>query len=393
MLSREGNTTRRLAALLLMLVLVATTAGTAMATGVVSRLIGDDQQIHGCVHIGGGEGDARGGNGQLRVVAAGEPCRRNELAISWNVEGPQGEPGPQGERGAPGPQGDKGASGADGPAGPQGETGPQGDKGETGAIGPRGPQGQQGPEGQRGPEGPQGEPGLQGLVGADGAPGMTGPAGPQGPTGPQGAQGPAGPKGDTGAGVVWRGDFQRGPGVSGYAVGSLVRYAGAIWIAPVPIDGGCRFLGGGTVTCPSRPGEEGSAWQLFAEDGTEGATGATGPTGATGAAGPQGPVGATGPQGAIGPQGPAGPPGGISGYEVVRAAIDSDEGDKVRVMCPPGKRVLGGGGDVYGGTMWVNRPVYGPGGLSEPGLGWEVVVTWHVGALGAWAYAICAHVP
>ena len=52
------------------------------------------------------------------------------------LEGPQGEVGPQG------PQGEKGEVG---PQGPQGETGPQGIQGEVGPQGPQGPQGDQPP--------------------------------------------------------------------------------------------------------------------------------------------------------------------------------------------------------------------------------------------------------
>ena len=82
-------------------------------------------------------------DGRLRLVAANAACRRNEHPISWNVRGPQGEPGPQGPpgpagaNGAPGldgAQGPPGADGAQGPPGPQGERGPQGPKGDTGTI-------------------------------------------------------------------------------------------------------------------------------------------------------------------------------------------------------------------------------------------------------------------
>ena len=64
------------------------------------------------------------------------------------LEGPQGETGPQGPQGIQGPQGEKGEVG---PQGPQGETGPQGIQGE---VGPQGPQGIQG---ETGPQGPQGD--------------------------------------------------------------------------------------------------------------------------------------------------------------------------------------------------------------------------------------------
>jgi hypothetical protein len=42
-------------------------------------------------------------NGQLRIVSEGSDCRPSETAISWNADGPQGQPGPQGAEGPPGP--------------------------------------------------------------------------------------------------------------------------------------------------------------------------------------------------------------------------------------------------------------------------------------------------
>lgn len=81
------------------------------------------------------------GNGQLRVVSSARDCRRNEQAISWNAQGPQGPAGPQGAQGLPGPQGATGPAGAPGTAGPQGEAGPQGLTGPQGPAGPPGPAG------------------------------------------------------------------------------------------------------------------------------------------------------------------------------------------------------------------------------------------------------------
>lgn len=80
-------------------------------------------------------------NGQLRIA---ESCKNNELFISWNASGPQGD------------QGEPGSQGAPGLAGPQGEPGPIG------------------PQGEPGPVGPQGEPGVQGEPGPAGAPGVSG---------------------------------------------------------------------------------------------------------------------------------------------------------------------------------------------------------------------------
>ncbi len=274
--------------------------------------------------------------GQLRVIdaGAGEACRDNEAAISWNEQGPQGEAGPQGG------------------IGPQGEIGPRGPQGERGADGA------QGPGGPAGPEGPQGGQGLQGQQGATGA------------------TGPVGPAGATGAGVVWRGDFETGPGVPRYQIGSLVRHGGSIWIATAEIGTGCIVLGG-VGTCPPVPGAEGSAWQLFAQDGSEG------PQGDQGVAGPQGPQGAQGIQGvtgATGPQGPQGLAGALSGYEIVWTIVYKDDYvDQAIASCPAGKRVVGGGETTTGATVRQSGPVW-HGDISgrTDGDGWLVRVDWHL---------------
>ncbi len=59
----------------------------------------------------------------LRVADSPSDCKANEVAISWNQQGPKGDPG------------------LIGPAGPKGDTGDKGDKGDTGDQGPQGPQG------------------------------------------------------------------------------------------------------------------------------------------------------------------------------------------------------------------------------------------------------------
>src|SRR5262249_26453361 len=73
-----------------------------------------DQVIHACYHST---------NGNLRIVGATEACKNNELAISWNQVGPQGEKGDKGDKGD---QGLTGATGEQGPMGLQGPPGPQG---------------------------------------------------------------------------------------------------------------------------------------------------------------------------------------------------------------------------------------------------------------------------
>lgn len=67
--------------------------------------------------------------GDLRVVDDGVACTSYELAMTWNQQGPQGDPGPEGPQGVPGPQG------LPGPQGPQGDQGPQGPQGPVGAPG------------------------------------------------------------------------------------------------------------------------------------------------------------------------------------------------------------------------------------------------------------------
>ncbi|MDX1745721.1 MAG: hypothetical protein R3324_07275, partial [Halobacteriales archaeon] len=66
-------------------------------------------------------------NGRITSIAVGdEPrsaCKKNEVQVSWNREGPQGPQGPRGPEGPVGPKGEPG------PEGPQGEPGPQGEQG------------------------------------------------------------------------------------------------------------------------------------------------------------------------------------------------------------------------------------------------------------------------
>ena len=107
---------RRGRAALVVAVLFAVSAGTALATTLVSNGYTDGNGVyHGCV---------ANGNGVLRVLAPGDSCKRNEDPIDWSRTGPQGVQGPQG---AQGPKGDTGATGAQGPKGDTGAQGPAGD--------------------------------------------------------------------------------------------------------------------------------------------------------------------------------------------------------------------------------------------------------------------------
>ena len=96
------------------LLLVGTVGGLASAHG------GDANRIHGCYKS---EGDSPG---FLRIVGPNDTCRKNEMAIDWDITGPAGPQGPAGPAGPEGPQGPSGADGKQGPAGPQGPPGPQG---------------------------------------------------------------------------------------------------------------------------------------------------------------------------------------------------------------------------------------------------------------------------
>ncbi len=55
-------------------------------------------------------------DGQLRLVAIADACKKNETPLSWNTVGPVGPPGPQGTAGRDGQTGPQGAAGASGSA-------------------------------------------------------------------------------------------------------------------------------------------------------------------------------------------------------------------------------------------------------------------------------------
>ena len=141
----------------------------AVALGIIVPVVGaaswvaasedSSATIHACVQRD---------SGQVRIVSAGEDCRRSETALDWNAEGPAG---PAGAAGLAGPAGAAGAQGEMGPAGPQGDAGPAG---ATGDPGPAGPQGEAGPAGPAGPQGEAGSAGPAGPQGPAGAPGISG---------------------------------------------------------------------------------------------------------------------------------------------------------------------------------------------------------------------------
>jgi hypothetical protein len=180
-----------------------------------------------------------------------------------------------------------------------------------------------------------------------------------GPQGVAGAQGPIGPKGDKG---------DPGP-------------AGAQGLQGLP---GLQ----GSIGPKGDKGDPGPA-------GAQGPQGEPGPKGDTGEQGPKGDTGAQGPQGLPGPQGVV----GISGYEIVTVETvpDSSVHTDVDVLCPAGKRVLGGGGRLLTGTAGVNG---GPPVIiraSEPfgDAGWTITAEEIAPYTGSWwvrAFAVCANV-
>lgn len=151
----------------------AAAAGTAWATGAVSSIVGADGTINGCYQAAAGD-DGDGRQGQLRVVAAGEQCKKNEQAIQWSQRGPKGDTGAQGVAGQAGLKGDTGAPGA---------TGAKGDSGTAGATGLAGLQGAAGSQGPKGDKGDDGAAGGAGVAGSNGVTGNSGPPGPPGPPG------------------------------------------------------------------------------------------------------------------------------------------------------------------------------------------------------------------
>ena len=92
--------------------------------------------------------------------------------------------------------------------------------------------------------------------------------------------------------------------------------------------------------------------------GDTGAPGAAGPAGGPGPKGDTGAQGIPGSQGAPGAQGPAGT-AGISGYEIVSdvSTFDSSSARQMSVFCPAGKRVIGGGAQIFPSLADPNRTI------------------------------------
>jgi hypothetical protein len=139
----------------------------------------------------------------IRIVNTALRCKKNEIALTWNLTGPQGAEGPSGGTGPKGDKGDTGATGATGAGatgaqGPAGPLGPKGDKGDQGNQGLKGDKGDQGDQGLKGDKGDQGDQGLKGDKGDKGDQGDQGLKGDKGDQGDQGLKGDKGDKGDQG---------------------------------------------------------------------------------------------------------------------------------------------------------------------------------------------------
>jgi hypothetical protein len=83
----------------------------------VRGLVGTDGKLYACVTKG---------SGGVRLVHDTTTCRRREMLVVWNQQGPSGPPGirgPKGDPGSPGPNGDSGPPGPAGPPGPKGDPG------------------------------------------------------------------------------------------------------------------------------------------------------------------------------------------------------------------------------------------------------------------------------
>jgi hypothetical protein len=128
------------------------------------------------------------------------------------------------------------------------------------------------------------------------------------------------------------------------------------------------------------------------DKGDTGEEGARGPAGHKGDLGPKGPTGPAGPQGAQGPAGPS----GISGWQYLTAAFDIPPGQSrsMRVLCPGGKKALGGGAAEVGGAS-RNQTRISTSAPAGTGEGWLATVHTDGGAyspVGYYVWVICADV-
>ena len=137
-------------------------------------------------------------------------------------------------------------------------------------------------------------------------------------------------------------------------------------------------------------------WNAQGLQGPQGDTGPSGPPGPQGDPGPPGPLGPQGdpgppgplgPQGDAGPTGPSGPPG-VSALQIVSTSAPTGNFAPLEVICPAGKKVLGGGAEALGSDARLIRT--SPNGN---GTGWIAVGNYpYAGGLSLRVWAICANV-
>jgi hypothetical protein len=131
--------------------------------------------------------------------------------------------------------------------------------------------------------------------------------------------------------------------------------------------------------------------------GPEGDPGLRGPTGDPGAKGPQGDRGVAGFKGQPGAQGPKGDKGdsgpvGLSGYQRVSSAwtpIAKGAEVTVFVICPNGKRALGGGPDT---SPVVDLDIVYSGAFSDSSWAVPVASDGNYGPGNVRVWAVCAYV-
>jgi hypothetical protein len=143
----------------------------------------------------------------------------------------------------------------------------------------------------------------------------------------------------------------------------------------IKVNGHVRLIGA-TDSC--KKSETALDWGIVGPPGPQGPAGPQGDPGPIGEIGPSGPTGLQGDPGPAGPQGPAGADGapGISGYQVIQGPVVTGDGGtnlgsfNAVVLCPAGKKPLGGGGLNFSGVNYfidLSRPHF-----SQLGAGWEV---------------------
>jgi len=146
-----------------------------------------------------------------------------------------------------------------------------------------------------------------------------------GPQGPQGAKG-----------FNWRGAWNS---TTAYAVGDVVGYSGASWIAKVANTGSTPAISNtnwftvaarGAVGAPGAQGAQGAV----GAQGSQGMAGSHGTAGSQGAQGKAGAQGTVGAQGVPGPQGPAGAVAGYYNYNESARPIGYEYSDVVATLTP-----------------------------------------------------------